>query len=165
MTDLVIDELKEIYNRENNRKQSIENKTSYLVGVISIVITVLISKLDYFTCLNNKLTFNLTLYVSSLICLGISIIICLIIFYPRNFQHPFNMSNFKNFEKKFEKNDKKFRNNLKDLYIISNFNNHDINNCLLEKLNYAVLIFIISIIFLIILIILQITDIIIYIPI
>lgn len=33
MDDLVMDELKEIYNRENIWKQSIENKTSYLVVI------------------------------------------------------------------------------------------------------------------------------------
>lgn len=166
MDDLVMDELKEIYNRENIRKQSIENKTSYLVGVISIVMTILISKFDYFICFNpHKLTINLILYICSLVCLGVSMGLCLIIFYPKNFQHPFNMNNFEDFNKNFNKNDIKFRNNLKDLYVLSKFNNHHINNNLFKKLNYAFILFSKFIILFIILSIMQITNTIIYIPI
>ena len=91
--------------------------------------------------------------------------LCLIIFYPKNFQHPFNMNNFEDFNKNFNKNDIKFRNNLKDLYVSSNFNNHHINNNLFKKLNYVFILFSKFIILFIILSIMQITNTIICIPI
>lgn len=41
MDDVKLDELRLLFDRENSRKQSLENKASYFLGCISIIMTLI----------------------------------------------------------------------------------------------------------------------------
>lgn len=142
--DLKIAELRATFDRENSRKESLENKASYFIGVISIIVTII--------CANSSFLGPIEKYYSPLgiiliIILTISFLAsigsCLYMFFPKNYAHPFILNDFDKFEESFEVENKEFEEDLIDSYITSIKTNHDLNNGLVGILNIAKFSFII----------------------
>lgn len=147
-SNLKIEELRLLFERENTRKQSLENKASYFLGIVSIIVTI------SSTYLNSNIDFNSNLGIILLIILALSFIICIgqciSIFKPTNYHHPIELKDFNKFENYFKIDDETFEKELVDQYLPSIFTNHAINDKIVLKLRISIYSFICFIITLII---------------
>lgn len=78
--NLKLEELRLIFERENIRKQNLENKASYFLVVISIIMTIISTYLSQIS-LSLKLDIRSMILVLSIIFFLISIGLCILIFY------------------------------------------------------------------------------------
>ena len=88
--NLKLEELRLIFERENIRKQNLENKASYFLVVISIIMTIISTYLSQIS-LSLKLDIRSMILVLSIIFFLISIGLCILIFLTRNYYHPFDL--------------------------------------------------------------------------
>lgn len=142
-SNLKLEELRLIFERENNRKQNLENKASYFLVVISIIMTIICTYLNQ-TNIYAKFNFNLKgiIFLIIIICFLISIGFCILIFLPRDYYHPFDLESFEDFENSFKISNNKFEENLYDQYLTSIHVNHENNKDLVKRLKYSVYSFI-----------------------
>ena len=145
-----LEELRLIFERENTRKQNLENKASYFLVVISIIMTIICTYLNP-SGIFAKLNFNLggIIFIISILSFLISIGLCILIFLPKKYYHPFYLNNFEDFEQSFEISDEEFKKNLYDQYLTSINTNHINNEDIVKQLKYSVYSFICFIILLI----------------
>lgn len=137
--DVKIEELRLLFDRENSRKQNLENKASYFLGCISIVMT-LICTFAKSINLNNLI---LTCYGWGFITyFAVTIGFCISIFSPKDYYHPFNLEDYKKLEKNFNESNISFKENLRNQYLVAVYMNHSINNELVYKLKYSIFYFI-----------------------
>lgn len=151
--DSKITELRATFDRENSRKESLENKASYFIGVISIIVTII--------CTNSSFLGPIEKYYS---LLGIAILIiltasffvsigsCLFMFFPKKYAYPFILKDFDEFKESFEAENEEFKEDLLDVYITSIKTNHDLNDRLVSILNMAKISFIVFFVTLIIIV-------------
>lgn len=147
---LKIEELRVIFERETSRKQNLENKASYFLVVISIMMTIIC------TYLNQPglfFEFNYSskgiIFIISILSFVVSIGLCILIFLPRNYYHPFDLTNFESFENSFKISNDKFEEKLYDQYLVSIHTNHENNDDIVKRLRFSVYSFICFIIMLI----------------
>ena len=147
---LKIEELRLIFERKNSRKQNLENKASYFLVVISIMMTIICTYLNQ-TSLFPRFNYSPKgiIFIISILSFIVSIGLCILIFLPRNYYHPFDLTIFKNFENSFKIPDDKFEENLYDQYLTSIHANHENNEDIIKRLRYSVYSFICFIILLI----------------
>ena len=151
VNDSKITELRATFDRENSRKESLENKASYFIGVISIIVTIICANSSFLHPIEK---FYSPLGIILMIILTISFLVsmgsCLYMFFPKNYAYPFILDDFDEFEESFEIENKEFKEDLVDAYITSIKTNHDLNNGLVNILNRAKFSFIIFFVTLII---------------
>ena len=138
-----IDELRACFDRESNRKDSLQNKASYFLGIISVITTIICT---FFSIFKPHIVLNsyLNIILIVLLCLSflISIIFCLKIFIPRKYAHPFEFENYNCFKNSFKNDDSSFKKELFHQYLISTYTNHNLNDELVSKINIAIISFI-----------------------
>lgn len=142
--DSKITELRATFDRENSRKESLENKASYFIGVISIIVATICANRSflgpiekYYSILGIVILTILT--ISFLVSIGS----CLFMFFPKNYAYPFILKDFNEFEESFEGENEKFKEDLLDAYITSIKTNHTLNDRSVSILNMAKISFII----------------------
>lgn len=149
-SNLKIEELRLLFERENTRKQNLENKASYFLGIVSIIVTVSCTYLNS----NNNVNFNSNLGVILLFFLILSFLVCIgpciSIFSPTKYHHPINLEDFNKFENYFKKDDKNFKEELIEQYLPSIYTNHATNDKIVLRLKISIYSFICFIITLII---------------
>ena len=128
--NLKLEELRLIFERENIRKQNLENKASYFLVVISIIMTIISTYL-------RQISLSLKLDIRSMI-LVFSIGLCILIFLPRNYYHPFDLENFEEFENSFKIRDEEFEEKLYDKYLTSIHINHEKNEDIVKHLKCSI---------------------------
>lgn len=137
--DLKIEELRLLFERENSRKQGLESKTSYFLGCISIIMTIICT---FSNSINiDSLFYNYIgwgLIISFLFSIGF----CISIFLPKNYYHPFILDDWEELEKSFNEDYSKFEENLYYQYLTAIYMNHDINDEIMKKLRYSVFYFV-----------------------
>lgn len=146
--NLKLEELRLIFERENTRKQNLENKASYFLVVISIIMTIICayfsqSSFPEFDVMNGAT------FIISTVAFLISIGLCISIFLPRDYYHPFDLRNFEEFKNSFKIPDNEFEENLYDQYMTSIHINHEKNEDIVKQLKYSVYSFICFIVLLI----------------
>lgn len=133
--NLKIDELRACFDRETSRKESLQSKASYFLGIISIIITIIST---YFSICKPVFDLNSYLNIGILISLTISFIIsivsCLQIIIPKNYAHPFEFKSYNGFKDSFKIENKKFKDGLYEQYLTSTYTNHKLNDELISKL-------------------------------
>ncbi|MDO5860826.1 hypothetical protein [Methanobrevibacter sp.] len=145
--DLKIDELRSCFDRENTRKESLQNKASYFLGVVSIVITIICANMSLFSPLNKFFSiFGIIIISVLIISFLLSIGLCAYIFIPKKYSHPFDFKTYDLFSASFKEKSSVFEKNLYDSYLVSTFTNHNLNNKLVDYLNKSILSFIIFLI-------------------
>ena len=147
--NLKLEELRLIFERENTRKQNLENKASYFLVVISIIMTMICTYFSQPTLLPKFDILNGITFILSMLAFLISIGLCILIFLPRDYYHPFDLEAFEDFEKSFKIPDNEFEENLYDQYLTSIHTNHKKNDDIAKQLKYSVYFFICFIILLI----------------
>lgn len=149
-SNIKIEELRLLFERENTRKQNIENKASYFLGIISIIVTIYCAYLS----LNQHMNFNSNIGMTILILLTLTftscILLCISIFLPKDYHHPFKLDDFDEFEEYFKTNDENFEKELIDQYLPTIFTNHATNDKIASRLKTSIYSFICFIITLII---------------
>lgn len=146
--NLKLEELRLIFERENIRKQNLENKASYFLVVISIIMTIISTYLSQIS-LSLKLDIRSMILVLSIIFFLISIGLCILIFLPRNYYHPFDLENFEEFENNFKIRDEEFEEKLYDKYLTSIHINHEKNEDIVKHLKCSIYSFVCFILLLI----------------
>ena len=139
MDDIKLEELRLLFDRENSRKQSLENKASYFLGCISIVMTLICT-------FSNSITLDNLIFT----CYGwgfvtyflVTIGFCISIFSPKDYYHPFDLEDSEKLEKSFNEYEYSFKKKLNDQYLVSVYMNHSINDELVIKLKNAIIYFI-----------------------
>lgn len=147
--NLKLEELRLIFERENIRKQNLENKASYFLVVISIIMTIICTYFSQPTLFPKFDILNGITFIFSMLSFLISIGLCILIFLPRDYYHPFDLETFEDFEKSFKIPDNEFEENLYDQYLTSTHTNHQKNDDIAKQLKYSVYSFICFIILLI----------------
>lgn len=144
--NLKLEELRLIFERENTRKQNLENKASYFLVLISIIMTVIC------TYLNQESFLKISPFeiIILLIPFSISIVQCIRIFLPREYYYPFDLKKFNDFENSFK--NEKFKQNLYDQYLTSIDINYKKNNDIMNQLKCSIYSFICFIIFLVLIV-------------
>ena len=124
-SNLKLEELRLIFERENTRKQNLENKASYFLVVISIIMTIICTYLNQPSTFA-KLNFNLggIIFLISIMSFLISIGLCILIFLPRDYYHPIDLEKFEDIKESFEIPNDEFEENLYDQYLTSIHVNH-----------------------------------------
>ncbi len=140
--DLKLEELRLIFERENTRKQNLENKASYFLVVISITMTIICTYFGQPTLFPKFDILKGITFIISMIAFLVSIGLCILIFLPRDYYHPFDLETFEDFEKSFKISDNEFEENLYDQYLTSIHANHEKNNDIAKQLKYSVYSFI-----------------------
>ena len=136
--DIKIEELRLLFERENLRKQSLENKASYFLGCISIIVTLICTFSKSIT--SNKL-FTIPIKLGVIIYFLVSLGFCISIFLPRHYYHPFNLDDYEKLESNF-KNNNDFKEKLVKQYLISIHKNYEINEKVVKNFRYSVFYFI-----------------------
>lgn len=138
-----IEELRLLFERENSRKQSLENKASYFLGCISLIVTI-ICTFSKSIISNNLIIFpmKLGLIVYFLVSLGF----CISIFLPRHYYHPFILDDYEKLETSFNINKIDFQETLFKQYLISINMNYGINEKVVRNFRYSVFYFILFLI-------------------
>lgn len=131
-----IEELRLLFDRENSRKQNLENKASYFLGCISIIITLVCSFSE--SILNNLFSI---LGFALIISFIISLIFCISIFRPKEYYHPFIIGDYKKLENSFKEEIIDFEETLIKQYLISIYENYNLNNKLANKFKYSIIAF------------------------
>lgn len=141
--DIKIEELRLLFERENSRKQSLENKASYFLGCISLIVTI-ICTFSKSIISNNLIIFpmKLGLIVFFLVSLGF----CISIFLPRHYYHPFILDDYKKLETSFNIDEIDFQETLFKQYLISINMNYGINEKVVRNFRYSVFYFILFLI-------------------
>ena len=147
--NLKLEELRLIFERENTRKQNLENKASYFLVVISIIMTIICTYFNQPTLFPKFDILNGIPFILSILAFLISIGLCILIFLPRDYYHPFDLESFKDFEESFKLPDNEFEKNLYDQYLTSIHANHEKNDDIAKQLKCSVYFFICFIILLI----------------
>lgn len=153
--NLKIEELRACFDRETSRKESLQNKASYFLGIISIIVTIISTYFSIFKPtfdLNSYLTLGIIL--SLIITFIISILSCLQIIIPKNYAHPFEFKSYNNFKNSFKIENIEFENRLYEQYLTSTYTNHKLNDELISKLIIARISFVCFIILFILMVIL-----------
>ncbi|WP_292606690.1 hypothetical protein [Methanobrevibacter sp. UBA188] len=138
-----IEELRLLFERENNRKQNLENKASYFLGIISIITTIICAfsnQIKLIPQINNY--FGILILITLIISFSMSIILFISIFLPRDYYHPFDIKDIEKLEKSFKVENEQFNENLFDQYFVSIYTNCEINDKLVVNLKYAIYFFI-----------------------
>lgn len=137
--DIKIEELRLLFDRENSRKQNLENKASYFLGCISIVMTLICTFAKSIT-LNNLIftCYGWGFVTYFLVTIGF----CISIFSPKDYYHPFDLNDYDKLEKSFKEYDYSFKKKLHDQYFVSVYMNHGINDELIIKLKNAIIYFV-----------------------
>ena len=137
--DCKLEELRLLFDRENTRKQNLENKASYFLGCISIVITIVCT-------FSNSITFSNVFYSylgwGLLMFFLFSIGFCISIFLPKDYYHPFILDDYQELENSFKVEESTFKKNLYNQYLIASYMNHNINDEIANKLKYSFIFFI-----------------------
>ena len=144
--NLKLEELRLIFERENTRKQNLENKASYFLVLISIIMTIICTYLNPEIFLKIRPGEIIILLIPFLISIGQ----CIRIFLPREYYHPFDLKNFNEFENSFK--NENFKQALYDQYLTSINVNYNKNNDIMKHLKCSIYSFICFIIFLILIV-------------
>lgn len=151
--DSKITELRATFERENSRKESLENKASYFIGVISIIVTIICANGYVLGPIEKYSTpLGIIILIISIISFLLSVGFCLYMFFPKNYAHPFILNDFDKLWDNFEVKEDEFKENLFDKYIVSIKTNHALNDKLVFYLNTAKISFIIFFVTLIIIV-------------
>lgn len=138
-----IEELRLLFERENSRKQSLENKASYFLCCISIIITLICTFSKSITSNNlfiAPIKFGWVVYF--LVSLGF----CISIIMPRNYYHPFILEDYNKLEASFNVNEDDFEKQLFKQYLISINKNYEINENVVRDFRLSIFYFIIFLI-------------------
>ena len=133
--DLKLEELRLLFDRENSRKQNLENKASYFLGCISIVVTIVATFLNNIN-VNNLM--GLALFCSFFISIGF----CISVIIPKKYYHPFELDDFDKLKDDFNRVDDEFEKMLFNQYLIAIYMNYDEINDIARKIKYSVFYFI-----------------------
>lgn len=152
--NLKIDELRACFDRENARKESLQNKASYFLGVISIIVTIIctfisISRIN----INFNSCFSISLVILVFISFLFSIVPCLLVIFPKSYTHPFSFKNYKSFENSFKQDNEIFERGLYNQYLISIYTNHKQNDKLITNIYISIVSFVCFIILFILMVI------------
>lgn len=146
--NLKLEELRAIFNRENYRKDSLQSKASYFLGVISIVVTIICTNFNLFNPIDKYFSYVGGFILSGLILsFLLSLGFCAYIFLPKNYTHPFDFDNFDESVENLDSKNDELEESLEDQYITSIKTNHDLNNQLVVNLKISVISFLIFLIF------------------
>lgn len=138
-----IEELRLLFERENSRKENLENKASYFLGIISIITTIICAfsnQINLIPQINNYL--GILILIILIISFSMSIILFISIFLPRDYYHPFDIKDIEKLEKSFKVENNQFNEDLFDQYLVSIYTNCEINEELVIHLKYAIYFFI-----------------------
>ena len=93
-----IEELRVCFDRETSIKDSLQNKASYFLGIISIVITIMCTYLsNHVPIVNLNSTCNMILIILLCVSFLCSLLSCLLMFVPTNYALPFSFRSYKVF--------------------------------------------------------------------
>lgn len=151
--DSKIDELRACFDRENSRKESLENKASYFLGVVSIVITVICANQSIFVPLDKFFSIGgiviISVFITSFL---LSVGSCAYIFIPKNYSYPFDFKDFDKVSDNFNVESSIFEKKLYYDYMVSISINHNINDDLVGYLNKSIVSFVIFLVSLVLLV-------------
>ena len=141
--NIKLEELRFLFERETHRKQSLENKASYFLGCISIIVTLICTFSKSIT--SNNL-FIIPMKLGLIIYFFVSLGFCISIFLPRPYYHPFILDDYKELESSFNINENDFQEKLVKQYLISINKNYEINEKVVTNFRCSVFYFIIFLI-------------------
>lgn len=156
--ELGLNEIKLQFEREDGRKQSLESKASYILGIISLMATIILTiVVDVVFKSHFLFNFIYHIIIIALICLILffiffSAFFCIKILRIQNIYYPYNSLKPNEFKCYFSKNDIDLKEHLFDSYLSSTFLNNLRNNKKAEYINKSFCFLIFGIVFLIVLI-------------
>jgi len=154
-TDFGLDECIRNYDRENDRKKSLESKASYFLGIISILIALWANLFNY-TIINHSISILLIILVSLIVLISFLIvscgIYCIKIIRIQNYHFPISGNDPNQIKSLLTKPTTKLRGQLFESYVMAFSINNLVNNKKANFLNeaskllfYSIIITIISI--------------------
>lgn len=141
---LGLTEIRLQFDREENRKQALESKASYILGFISLMITVILTiivdiVLKSYSLINapfNYIIIILTLLF--LIFLGISAGFCINILTIKKIYYPYDSLKPNKFKDRFSKDEENLDINLYDSYLTATYSNNIRNNKKADFITYSI---------------------------
>lgn len=151
---LGLNEIRLQFDRENSRKQNLESKASYILGIISLMTTILIT-ITMKMVFNSNFIFRKFIIIFTIITLIISSYFCIKVLKNHEIFYPYRSLKPNEFKDYFDKNKNDLKENLYDSYLSATYVNNIKNNEKADNINYSFCFLILGTISLMILIIIS----------